>query len=96
MPSYDVECSSCGYETITMVKLADLSAWDLAATCPECKLSGGAFRRVIKTAPMSLSGVKSTKTKLKSADKDAMRHQHGKRENKEAKAAAIESARKGE
>lgn len=108
MPSYDVECSLCGYEAVQMIKLADLAAWDLAGNCPECGPVPGHFRRVIKVAPASHGGAKSTarasqshKTSRKklftsSGAKDAMKHEQFKRADQDQIAAARESAAKGE
>ena len=104
MPSYDVECSGCGYCGIENVKLADLDSWDLSAACPNCCAVKSAFRRVIKHAPALHGNGQSVSAQLaskkdqfiRSGGRDSMRHDAAKRSNPEQMAAARESVKRGE
>ena len=105
MPSYDVECSECGFEDIASVKLAELDEWDRKATCPECEKSG--FHRVIKHAPAGYGGAKASVRSeqsrkaanrdqfVRSGERDDMRHKESKTRDRDQVAAAVENVRKG-
>lgn len=107
IPNYDVECSSCGFSDIEMIKLSELTAWDTSALCPQCAGASGVFRRVINHAPASRGGAKaadrlevSRKASVQqkfvgSGEKDDMRHRHSKHCSHQV-ANAIESVKKGE
>lgn len=104
MPSYDVECSSCGHMDIVVLKLAELAAWDLAAICPSCNGESSQFRRVIKQAPASHGKTHSVSAQLaskkddfiRSGGRDAMRHDASKKIDRNQVAAARESVKRGE
>ena len=101
MPTYDVECSECGYDSTIIVTLAELSTWDRAATCPSCHGGSTVFRRVIKQAPTRLGGgaipYRSKHSHgLSSGERDTMRHRQAERADHDKVAAARESVRKGE
>lgn len=108
MPTYDVECSACGFSGEEMIKLADLGRWDEGQPCPACAAAKGEFRRVISAVNLRHSGPKATarseasrKRSLKdtftsSGAKDDMRHNNARHVKPEKVAAAVESVRKGE
>lgn len=107
MPTYDVECSACHYVATEMIALPALDAWDKAASCPQCQVSHGLYRRVFKSAPAKLLGDKrSAATKasrqsvkdrfVTSGAKDDMRHRQEQRIDRQQVAAAREGAEKGE
>lgn len=104
MPTYDVECSGCGFSTTAVVKIADLADWDRAASCPSCQAERAQFRRVIKQAPITHGGPPSVGSQLasqkdrfvRSGDRDAMRHEASKRTDRNQIAAARESVKRGE
>lgn len=107
MPTYDVECSNCGFEDTTVLKIADLDRWDAEASCPKCEKENGVYRRVIRNAPPSYGGAKALmKSELskKSTDKalfassgerDAMRHRESKTRDRHQVAEAVDNVKKG-
>jgi len=107
MPNYDVECSSCGLHTTEAVKLDALALWDQTAECPNCRASGGQFRRIMSNVPTSQGGPKARarsedsrkqtvkKSFVSSGGKDAMLHKNSKTENADQKAEAREIVKKG-
>ena len=103
MPTYDLECSACNHSSTTVLKIAQLSSWDLAAICPQCQAGNSSFRRVIRHAP-TLGGTQGVKGQLasqkerfiRSGERDAMRHNASKRVDRDQAAAGIESVRRGE
>ena len=107
IPSYDVECSKCGFEDIAVLKIAELNAWDTDAHCPKCEGGAAVFRRVIRTAPVSYGGdkaleksaasKKSTQKALftSSGERDAMRHRESQTRDRHQVAEAVENVKKG-
>jgi hypothetical protein len=108
LPTYNADCSDCGYESVIFLSLSELSTWDIGAICPSCQAKSEKFRRVIKHAPAIHGGAKASarlaiskkqddKDKFRySGEKDAMRHKAFKNTNHEQVAAARESVAKGE
>ena len=108
MPTYNVECSDCSFETELFMSLRDLAVWDAEAICPSCQAKSGKFRRVIKYAPAIHGGTKAgarlavskkqdDKDRFRtSGEKDAMMHKAFKNTNHDQIAAARESVAKGE
>jgi len=104
MPTYDVECSACGHADIVVMKMAELTTWDAAAVCPECKAASPTYCRVIRQAPAVHGGNQTIKSKLednkkrfvKSGERDDMRHKASKKVDRGAIEAARESVKRGE
>ncbi len=103
MPTYDVECSECGFASDIVLRLADLDDWDQSSVCPKCEGKDGAYRRVIKQAPRGQVRAHTLKDKMKSNNeqfvksggRDDLRHAASKRENKDQQAEAREIVRHG-
>jgi predicted nucleic acid-binding Zn ribbon protein len=108
MPSYDVECSNCGFEDVMVLKISEVDEWDLAARCPHCDGKEGVYRRVMRKAPASYGGAKDSEKSeksrkagvkerfVRSGEKDDMRHRESQKRDRHQIAAAVESVRKGE
>ena len=104
MPTYDVQCSECGYSGSVAMKIAALPNWDETAACPSCKLTKPQFRRVIRQAPASYGNAQTTKAMLaskkeqfvRSGARDTMRHDATKRVDRNQIEAARESVKRGE
>ena len=105
MPSYDVMCSACEYETVLDMRISELSQWDLTAVCPHCNAGSGAFRRVIRQAAALNGGEKNQRRSqlskkadarsLGSGVKDDMLHKQWQKEDKHQIAEAREIVKSG-
>ncbi|MBF0442316.1 MAG: zinc ribbon domain-containing protein [Oligoflexales bacterium] len=83
MPSYDALCSQCGYEGIVVMRIANLSDWDMNAICPRCHHGEGAFHRVIKQAVWVATGGSSLPKKAGSSSvNDESKHRQWQKEDK--------------
>lgn len=104
MPTYDVECSECGFAATVVLKLAELDAWDASRACPTCQGGSSKYRRVVRKAPATIHGASNgsrfrpakTPGFSRSSESDSMRHQQGQRADRDQIAAARESVKKGE
>lgn len=94
MPTYDVQCSQCGFEDAVSLSISEVPKWDQEAQCPSCQKSNTSFRRIIKQAPAT-GGKSRPRASLKSSDTDDMRHKAFKKRDSDQISAAVENVRKG-
>ncbi|MCX6128329.1 MAG: hypothetical protein NTX25_04605 [Proteobacteria bacterium] len=107
MPNYDTACSHCDYESLEQIKISDLVAWDLQASCPHCGDSAGAYRRVIRQGVAIRSGSKAAERSaqakkndnkerfVKSGERDDMLHRQVQKTDRHQIAEAREIVKSG-